>query len=253
MSDRIIFINHATVLIELNGTRILTDPVFSFSISFFLPRLKSPGISLENLPPIDLILVSHNHYDHLNLRSLRRLAKSHQARVIMTRGNGSYPRRAGFDSIDELDWGDSVTHGGLTITCVPAKHFSGRTLWDRNKSVYGGFVIESKEKAVYFAGDTAYGSFLKELGTRFSLDVALLPIGAYKPYEWFKNIHLNPKTAVQAFLDCGAKSLVPVHWGTFKISDEPMGEPPKLLEEEAMKGGVADRVHILENGEAFNF
>ena len=253
MSDSITFINHATVLIQLNGTTILTDPVFSFSVSYFLPRFKKPGIALKDLPPVDIILISHNHYDHLNLRSLRRLARRSSSRVVLTRGNASYARRAGFTDITELDWWEEAQLEEIVVTCVPAKHFSGRKPWDRNKSVYGGYVIQSDDKSVYFAGDTAYHGFLGELGEKFSLDVALLPIGAYKPHNWFKNIHLNPKSAVQAFLDCKANHLIPIHWGTFKISDEPMAEPPRLLREEALRAGIADRVHILDNGGRFEF
>lgn len=253
MGGRVTFINHATVLIQLGGTNILTDPVYSRSISYFLPRLKSPGIRFDDLPPIHMILISHNHYDHLNLRTLRKLRRNHHSGIVVSKGNGRYARRTGFEAIHELRWGDSVRENGVTVTAVPARHFSGRTLWDRNKSVYAGYIIEMDGTTVYFAGDTAYDGFFAELGKNFSIDVALLPIGAYKPYEWFKNIHLNPGTAVQAFLDCNASHLVPIHWGTFKISDEPMAEPPKLLREEAEKAGILDRIHILENGESFNF
>lgn len=120
-------------------------------------------------------------------------------------------------------------------------------LWDKTPAC--GYVLKSSDRSIYFSGDTGYGQFLKELGTRFSLDVALLPIGAYKPYEWFKNIHLHPTTALRAFLDLQAKHLIPIHWGTFKISDEPMKEPPFLLAREAERLGIKDRVHILDNGD----
>ena len=183
MSGRVTFINHATALIQIDGTNILTDPVYSFSISYFLPRFKKPGIPLKELPPIDIILISHDHYDHLNLRTLRRLQRRHQARIILSKGNGKYAARVGFEKIDELDWGDSITDDGVKITAVPARHFSGRKPWGRNGSVYAGFVIEKNGKSVYFAGDTAYDNFFADLGKRFSLDVALLPIGAYKPND----------------------------------------------------------------------
>ena len=253
MLNRVTFINHATVLLEMDGMKILTDPVYSRSISYFLPRLKRPGIPFDELPQIDVILISHNHYDHMNLRTLRKLKQRHQSRIVVPRGNAEYAFRCGFDRVDELHWWEALRFDEGTITCVPAKHFSGRKPWDRNTSAYGGYVVESNRKTVYFAGDTAYDSFFTRLGATFSIDVALLPIGAYKPYNWFSNIHLNPGTAVQAFLDCKAKNLVPIHWGTFKISDEPMSEPPVLLRQEAEKAGISDRVHILENGETFNF
>lgn len=252
MPDSVTFINHATVLIQLNGCALLTDPVYSFSVSYFLPRLKKPGIPFHQLPHIDVVLISHNHYDHLNLRTLRRLRRAFDPAIIVPQGVGNYAKRAAFRQIGELRWWQELISENVKITCVPAKHRSGRRLFDRNKSGYCGYIIESKGKVVYFAGDTAYDGFFSELGSKFSIDVALLPIGAYKPYEWFKNIHLNPRTAIRAFTDLKARHLVPIHWGTFKISDEPMAEPPAWIHEEAVKEGIADRVHILNNGESFS-
>lgn len=253
MPDSVTFINHATVLIRLNGCALLTDPVYSFSVSYFLPRLKKPGIPFDRLPPIDDVLISHNHYDHLNLRTLRRIRKAFNPTIIVPRGVARYARRTGFQKIVELDWWQQFESGKVKVTSVPARHFSGRMLWDRNRSGYCGYVITSGAKSVYFAGDTAYDTLFGQVASKFSIDVALLPIGAYKPYEWFKKIHLNPQSAIQAFSDLHAKHLVPIHWGTFKISDEPMAEPPGLLQEEAERRGISDRVHILGNGESFEF
>jgi L-ascorbate metabolism protein UlaG (beta-lactamase superfamily) len=252
-SNKITFINHASALIQLNGVNILTDPVYSRTVSFFLVRLKPPGIPIQQLPPLHHILISHNHYDHLNLRTLRRLRRRHEASILFPRGVARYGKRAGFQHVAELSWWETFVTDGLKITCVPAKHFSGRMLWDHNRSLACGYVIESHGITVYYAGDTAYGEFLKEIAARFSIDVALLPIGAYKPYEWFKNIHMHPKQAVQALLDLRAKHLVPIHWGTFKISDEPRAEPPILLRQEAERLGLGHQVHILDNGESFEF
>lgn len=253
MPNRITFINHATVLIQFDERTILTDPVYSFSVSYFLPRLKKPGIPLDKLPRIDLVAISHNHYDHLNFRTLRRLRRRDQPRIVVSNGDGRYARRLGFELIHELKWWEEADLAGIKVTSVPAVHASGRTPWSRNRSAAGGYVFESGGKSVYFAGDTAPGEFLDELAKRFSLTAALLPIGAYKPHEWFKSIHLNPKTAVEAFRRCGARYLIPIHWGTFKISDEPMGEPPLLLCEEARRAGIEERVKILENGGTFDF
>ncbi|HAV22409.1 MAG TPA: MBL fold metallo-hydrolase [Bacteroidetes bacterium] len=251
--NSITFINHATVLLQLGEFTLITDPVYSYSISFFLPRLRKPGIPFDDLPGIDYILISHNHYDHLNLRTLRRLRRRGIDRIVVPRDVAKYGRRTGFKEIVELEWWKQYEQPGLTITCVPAQHFSGRKLWDRNGSTYCGYVVQADNSTVYFAGDTGRGAFLKEIADRFSIDVALLPIGAYKPYEWFKNIHLSPERALQAFHDLRARHLVPIHWGTFKISDEPMAEPPALLRDEAIRQGVMDRVHILENGMRFEF
>lgn len=253
MNNRVTFINHATVLIELNGIRILTDPVYSLSVSYFLPRLQKPGVPFDLLPPIDIVAISHDHYDHLNLKTLRRIRRAHRPVFIAPEGLGKFAGRLAFSESQELHWWEKTLHRGVAVTCVPAKHFSGRTPFDRNRSLPAGFVFEVNGKTVYFAGDTAYDDFFKELKSRFSMDVALLPIGAYKPHAWFRNIHLNPATAIQAFLDCGAKTLIPVHWGTFKISDEPMSEPPEWLRREAEARGIMERVKILKNGEKWNF
>lgn len=250
-SNKITFINHATVLVQLDGINILTDPVYSRTVSFFLFRFKPPGLPFEQLPPPHHILISHNHYDHLNLKTLRRLRRAHTPSIIFPRGIAKYGRRTGFSAISELDWWDTFETERLKITCVPAKHFSGRMLWDYNRSLACGYVIQTPRATVYYAGDTAYSDFFKEIAERFSIDVALLPIGAYKPYKWFKDIHMSPERALQAFLDLKAKHLIPIHWGTFKISDEPMAEPPVLLRKEAERLGVEHQVHILDNGEAF--
>jgi len=252
MPNRITFINHATVLIQFGQKAILTDPVYSLSVSYFLPRLKRRNRYEIDLPAIDLVTISHNHYDHLNFRTLRRLRRQHQPAIVVSRGDARYARRLGFDRIHELQWWEEAELDGMKITSVPAAHFTGRTPWSRNRSAAGGFVFQADGKAVYFAGDTASGDFLEDLASRFSLNVALLPIGAYKPHDWFKDIHLNPLTAIDAFQRCNAQYLIPIHWGTFKISDEPMAEPPKLLLEEARRAGIEARVRILDNGEGFD-
>jgi N-acyl-phosphatidylethanolamine-hydrolysing phospholipase D len=252
MSNSITLINHATVLLRLGSINVLTDPVYSRTVSFILPRLQKPGVPFDALPSIDAVLISHNHYDHLNLRTLRRIRKSFSPVGIFPRGVARYGRRVGFRNVVELDWGESFSENGLTITCVPARHFSGRTAWDRNRSLFCGYVIQANDLTVYFAGDSGYAPFFQELGRLFSIDVALLPIGAYRPRQWFKTIHMTPGEAVQAFLDLRAKHFVPIHWGTFKISDEPMSEPPILLRQEADAKGIVDRVHILRNGETFS-
>ncbi len=245
-------INHATVLIQLDGVNILTDPIYSYSISFFIPRLKTPGIPFRELPKIDLILISHSDYDHLNLRTLRRLSHREETNVIVPNGLASYARRTGFKNITELNLWDTADLGNIHITCTPAKHSGRRGIFNKRISLACGYVIHSTNQSIYFAGDTGYDSFFTELANKFSLDVALLPIGAYKPYEWFKNRHLHPRTAMQAFQDLRAKHLIPMHWGTFKISDEPMSQPPVLLAQEAERLGLADRVHILRNGDSFS-
>lgn len=247
------FINHATVLIRIDGTTLLTDPVFSKTVGFIIPRLRAPGISLNRLPDVDATLISHADYDHLNLKSLRAIRRRNTQSIVLPRGLGSYGRRLDFPEVFELDLWQKVEIRGARITCVPAQHSSSRIPWNRKRALACGYVIEAGDGTVYFAGDTGYGEHFKEIGRRFALDVVLLPIGAYKPERWFRNIHLNPATAISAFRDLGARELVPIHWGTFKISDEPMREPPQWLRIEAERAGLAGRIHILENGDKYSW
>jgi len=242
------YINHATVLIRLGNVTVLTDPTYASSVGIVAPRMQKPGIPFDELPPIDVILISHNDYDHLHLRTLRRLRRRNQSTVLLPSGDGKYARRAGFTRTVEMEWWDVHREGETCITCVPAKHKSNRHPLQRSKRLCAGYVVERNGVSVYFAGDTGYGGHFSEIGGRFSLTAALLPIGAYKPHNWFRETHLNPQTAIKAFIDLGATMLVPVHWGTFKISDEPLREPPVLLLQEAQRAGVSDRVRVLQNG-----
>ncbi len=251
MDTRITLINHATVLIQLGGINILTDPIYSWTVSYLFPRMQKPGIPFKDLPPIDHILISHSDYDHLNMRTLRRLRRRGCSTIILPKGIGSYGERAGFPKVLEFSHWETFEDSDVKITCVPAKHVSKRRPGDPGTNACAGFVIETNKRSVYFAGDTAYGDLFAEIGSRHTIDVALLPIGAYKPEKWFKNLHLHPVTALQAFQDLRAKALIPFHWGTFWISDEPMKEPPQMLLSEARRCGIQDRVHILSNGESF--
>ncbi len=248
MNCRITFINHATALIQLDGTSVITDPIYTRSVGWIAPRMQKPGIPFDNLPRIDVILLSHNDYDHLSMRTLRRLRRRNQSVVLAPVGDARYACKAGFETVREMNFWETFEHGSMKITCVPAKHKGNRRPLQRSKQLCCGYVIEKDGVAVYFAGDTGYDDHFKDIGSRFSLDAALLPIGAYKPQEWFREIHLNPETAVQAFLDLKAKYFIPIHWGTFKISDEPLREPPLLLLEEAERRGITDQLRILENG-----
>jgi L-ascorbate metabolism protein UlaG (beta-lactamase superfamily) len=214
--------------------------------------MQKPGIPFNDLPSIDYVLVSHSDYDHLNMKTLRRLRRRGSSTLILPKGIGSYGQRAGFPRVFELNLWEKFEEGGTRITCVPAKHVSKRKPGDPGANACAGFVVETKDRSVYFAGDTAYGDFFTEIGSRHKIDVALLPIGAYKPEKWFKNLHLHPVTALRAFQDLRARDLVPFHWGTFWISDEPMEEPPQKLMAEARRCGIQDRVHILKNGESFS-
>jgi len=248
MSTTITFINHATVLIQIDDVNIITDPLYSRSVGWIAPRMQKPGIPFDELPRIDHILISHNDYDHLSIKTLRRLSRRNQSTVLVPLGDAKYARKAGFTEVVEMNLWQTFEHNSIRITCVPAKHKSSRMPFQRIKQLCCGYVIEKNDCVLYFAGDTGYGGHFKEICLRFSIKAALLPIGAYKPYDWFREIHLNPHTAIKAFLDLNAEVLIPIHWGTFKISDEPLKEPPVLLLEEATRCGVAGKIRVLENG-----
>ncbi len=249
MSTKITLINHATLLIQIGDTNIITDPIYACSIGWIAPRMQKVGIPFKDLPQIDIILISHNDYDHLNTRTLRKLRRQHQSQIIVPLGDAKYAYDAGFTSVIEMKEWETHDHDQLRITCVPAKHKGNRTPFQRNKRLCCGYVIESPHNTIYFAGDTGYSTHFKEISSRFLISAALLPIGAYKPHNWFKDIHLNPQTAIQAFMDLKADMLIPMHWGTFKISDEPLQEPPLLLQEEAKRIGISDKIRILKNGD----
>jgi L-ascorbate metabolism protein UlaG (beta-lactamase superfamily) len=248
MSTSITYINHATVLIRIDDVNFLTDPIYNRSVGWIAPRMQRPGIPFDDLPRIDHILISHNDYDHLSMKTLRRLFKRNPSGVFVPSGDARYARKAGFTSVMEMNLWQTFETDNLRITCVPAKHKSNRMPLQRIKHLCCGYVIEKNDRAIYFAGDTGYGEQFGEISSRFSISVALLPIGAYKPHEWFKDIHLDPETAIKAFIDLKAEILIPIHWGTFKISDEPLDEPPVLLLEEANRQGVAHKIRVLKNG-----
>jgi len=219
---RLTWLGHASWLVQGAGTSVLIDPVLGPRISI-VTRNAGPGLRVDQLPRIDASLVTHNHYDHLDLPTL------HAVGAPVVAGLGTRATLKGLPCT-ELAWWDRMNVGGLTVSFVPGQHWSRRGLGDINEALWGGFVVETADTRVYHAGDTAYFSGFQDIGRRFpGLDAALLPIGAYDP-EWFmRSQHMNPGDATQAFVDLGARLLVPMHWGTFKLTDEPLDEPPKLL------------------------
>jgi L-ascorbate metabolism protein UlaG (beta-lactamase superfamily) len=222
------WIGHATFALRLGGVLIATDPVWSEHIFGGIKRLAPAGVALEHLPPIDVVTVSHNHYDHLDLPTLKRIGK--RAVYVTLPGNGSILRQAGLDQVVELDWWQSHRIGALEITAVPARHWSMRAPWNRNDMLWGGFVYSAPEGVAYHSGDTALFDGFAEIGRRLGpIDWAMLPIGAYEPRWFMEPQHMNPDDAVEAFQRLGAKQLVAMHWGTLKLTDEPLGEPPERL------------------------
>lgn len=245
------FIGHASFFLQMAGQNILVDANFARWL-FLLKRLRKPGLRIPDLPPIDLVLVTHAHFDHLHRPSLRAIVQHTRRRsgktptIVLPHHVFDLVSDLGFEEIIELEWWNSYRHRDLTVTHVPSRHWGARILKDSHRG-YGGYVLQSEQHSVYHAGDTAYFKGFREIGERLSPEVALLPIGAYNP-ETFRNVHTNPEDATRAFLDLNARWMIPMHYGTFRLSHEPVDEPLQLLEKEARTAGIQDRVLVLEEG-----
>jgi L-ascorbate metabolism protein UlaG (beta-lactamase superfamily) len=225
------WIGHSTFLLRLQGLNILTDPVFSERCSPSQlagpKRVRAPGIALADLPRIDIILLSHNHYDHMDLAALRALHKhSPGARIVTPLGNAAYLAKKRIPGAIDLDWWEETTIHGAHVTATPARHFSSRTLWDRNEMLWGGLYLNYKGTKIFFAGDTGYTKYFAEIRHRLGApDLAMLPIGAYEPRWMMRTVHMNPADAVQAMLDLHAVRAVGMHFGTFQLTAEPIDAP----------------------------
>jgi L-ascorbate metabolism protein UlaG (beta-lactamase superfamily) len=243
------FIGHSTFFLQIGGQNVVIDPNFARWL-FVLKRLRQPGVNLRDLPPIDLVLVTH--FDHLHRQSLRTIARQTRRQtgtapvLVVPHHVLDLVADLGFEQIIELEWWNSYRHGALEITHVPSRHWGARILKDSHRG-YGGYVLRSGKHSVYHAGDTAYFNGFREIGRRLSPELALLPIGAYNPPQ-FRNVHTSPADATRAFLDLKAQWMVPMHYGTFRLSHEPLEEPLQLLAQEAQAAGVKDKVVVLEEG-----
>jgi N-acyl-phosphatidylethanolamine-hydrolysing phospholipase D len=233
------WIGHSTVLIQLAAMNVLTDPVFcqrAFPVQWFGPRrVTAPALSLDELPPIDVVLLSHNHYDHLDRAAARRIAGAHpRATWVVPLGLGSYLRRCGVRVIVELDWWQQASIGAMRVTATPARHSSARGLWDRNKTLWCGFAIEVDGLRAFFAGDTAYHPEFDAIGARCGpFDFVMIPIGAYEPRWFMQRVHVDPEEAVRIYEDLSSSHpgspgplMLCIHWGTYPQTTEPMDEPP---------------------------
>lgn len=242
------WIGHASFLIQLENLNVLVDPNFANWL-FLLKRLRRPGLAIRDLPPIDLVLLTHAHFDHFHKPTLRRLPSPKVC--VLPWGCGNLARSLGFERVVELQWWESFGHEDWRVTLVPSEHWGARTLRDTQRG-YGGFVLECRGRKIYHAGDSAYFSGFKEIGERLAPELALLPIGAYYP-DSFRKVHMGPDQALKAFVDLGARTLIPMHYGTFRLAFEDIEEPPRWLGELALQAGLDDRVQVLEEGVPMKF
>ena len=233
---RVTFVNHTTVLLQTHGLNILTDPIWSERcgpVSWFGPRrVRPPGIRFGELPPIDVVLLSHNHYDHCDLPSLKRLARKHSPKLIAPLGNKSFLERRNIPVLAELDWWQSTNIANdITVTGIPARHFAGRGLFDRDRSLWAGFMVTTPSGSICFAADSGFGDHFAEIRERLGAPrLALLPIGAFRP-EWFMSrVHMSPEQAIEAHRELGASTTVATHYGTFQLADDSETEPVERIQ-----------------------
>lgn len=254
------WIGHSTLLVQLDHVTFLTDPIWSeraSPLSWAGPaRFVPPGIALDALPPIDFVVVSHDHYDHLDLPTLAALAARDPAtRFFVPLGNGDLLREAGVENVRELDWGDVETFKGVAVHCLPSQHWGRRGLGDMRQRLWAAWAIVGAERRVYFSGDAGYSRDFADAGAALGpFDVAALPIGAYRPEALMRPWHLDPEEAVRAGLDLHARILVPIHFGTFDLADEPLDEPPRRFAAAVSAAGLATaRARALRVGETRGF
>jgi L-ascorbate metabolism protein UlaG (beta-lactamase superfamily) len=249
------FINHATILVQTKELTFLTDPVFSERVSPFTwigpKRVRAPGISIKNLPKIDVVVISHNHYDHLDIASITELQQQHDPLFLIALGDSMIVQHIKNLRYKEMDWWEKYTIGNTHIHFLPAQHWSARGLIDRNLSLWGSFMIEASGFNTYFAGDTGYARHFKEIAQKFpKIDLALLPIGAYKPRWFMRAQHMDPADAIQAHQDLQAYKSIAVHFGTWQLTDEAINEPiTDLKQAKIIKNIAEDEFYVMDNGE----
>ncbi len=243
---QITWVGHSTFLIQYQGVNFLTDPIFSeyaSPFSFAGPRrVHPPSISIRDLPRIDFVIISHNHYDHLDLGTVEQI--HNQTRWMVPLGLKTWFLDAGVleENIEEFDWWDSVEINSIKITATPSQHWSGRGLWDRFKTLWASWTVQIEDLDIWFGGDTGYNSYqFKEIGERFpDFDIALIPIGAYAPRWFMKAQHVNPEEAVKIHQDLQACQSYGIHWGTFPLTAEPIDDPPKRLKQALAEANIPE-------------
>jgi L-ascorbate metabolism protein UlaG (beta-lactamase superfamily) len=249
------FIGHSSFFVQIAGRKVLIDPVFSKRL-IVLRRQRRPGLVVRELPPIDIVLLTHAHMDHLDMASLRRVIRATRGltgntpQVVVPRGVEDLVESLGFSQVHRLEWWEEIELQGLKVTMTPCKHWGARMFRDMHRG-YGGYVVEGGGQSLYHSGDTAYFDGFREIGRRLKPEVALLPIGAYFP-DSYRSVHTSPEEAVRGFVDLGARQMIPMHYGTFRLGREPMDEPLKRLEAEAVRLGMKERIKVLEEGETMH-
>ena len=246
------FIGHSSFLVQIGGLNIVIDPVFAKWL-VLIRRLRRPGVRIHDLPAIDAVLLTHAHMDHLNLPSLRAIVR-HTRRlrgrapvIVVPAGVEDLVNTLGFADVLALRWWGQTKLGKVEITMTPAQHWGARMMRDTHRG-FGGYVLQFAERSVYHSGDTGYFGGFREIGERLRPEVALLPIGAYKP-DSFRHVHTSPEDAFRGFLDLGAREMVPMHYGTFRLSQEPIDEPLQRLMQTAERAGLGERVIPLREGD----
>jgi L-ascorbate metabolism protein UlaG (beta-lactamase superfamily) len=248
------FIGHSSFMLQINGKNLLVDPVLTKRL-VVLRRQRRPGLRIKDMPPIDVVLVTHAHMDHLSLASLRRVVRATKRltgrtpEIVVPWGVEDLVMGLGFSRVHEMKWWEQLEIEGLRVTMTPCQHWGARMFRDTHRG-YGGYVIEGGGQSVYHSGDTAYFGGFAEIGRRLQPQVALLPIGAYFP-DSYRAVHTSPEEALRGFVETGAEHMVPMHYGTFRLGREPMEEPPVRLMAEAQRLGVERNVRVLEEGKTF--
>lgn len=250
------WVGHSTFLLQWQGLNILTDPHLTARASPLAhagpKRFNKPALDFKDLPPIHVVVVSHNHYDHLDLKTVLRLERDHRPQFFVPLGLKHWFGRQGIrERVTELDWWQDSVFKDLRVTALPVQHFSGRTASDRNKTLWCGFMLETAGRKVFFAGDTGYSQDFRDIGEKFApVDLALLPIGAYEPRSFMRPVHVNPEEAVQIHRDLGSKLSVAMHWGTFRLTLEPLDEPPRQLAAALQRLQIpVEEFRVMEHGE----
>lgn len=254
------WVGHATLLVQMDHVTFLTDPTWSKTaspVAFIGPRrFVEPGIAFDDLPPIDFVVISHNHYDHMDLETLIALSeRDPETRFFVPLENGPLLRESGIEQVVELDWGESSSHRGVEIYCLPTQHWSKRGLDDNDRALWSSWAAIGPERRFYFAGDTGYFDGFARIGDALGpFDLVAVPIGAYEPVEMMQATHLNPEEGVRAAVDLRARRALAIHYGTFDLSDEPLDEPPKRFHDAAATSelGVED-AWVIGVGETREF